>query len=111
MGIVKSGGLKLDELDGCRRLRNGIAALAHVIDVQLYGLLDEALHALASFCHRDAPRQIRHISPIAFWSFFDDNQVFHVSPHLRPACRRMLLSVPGGTSSDNLPATVPGLRG
>jgi hypothetical protein len=38
---------------------------------------------------------------------FDDNQVLHARPQFfKPACFRMLLKVPGGTSMLGLPATV-----
>ena len=59
------------------------------------------------FAYCDAPWQIGHICAKTRWTFFNHDQILHLSPHFfRPVCFRILFRVPGGTSTLSLPATV-----
>ncbi len=82
--------------------------------MELNGFLDERKNLLLGLARCDAPRKVRHISAIAAWSLFNHNHVTHkLTPYSSPACFNALLSVPGGTSTLGLPATVtvPGFEG
>src|SRR5262249_25159579 len=54
----------------------------------------------------DTARQVRHVCGIIAICLLDHVCVAHQLFSLRPACFKMLLSVPGARSSDGLPATV-----
>ena len=71
-------------------------------------LFDKGFSLFSCFANRDASRKIRHIGAERCRAFFDDCNVVHF---FKPACFKILLSVPGGTSTLSFPAivTVPGL--
>jgi hypothetical protein len=78
-----------------------------VFDVKFDGFLNQDSDLFSGIGGRNATRQVGYVCTKAARSLFDDNQVLHIRPHFfKPACFRMLLKVPGGTSTLGLPATV-----
>src|SRR5437867_3926832 len=89
-------------------LRNGLTVLAEALDVKFDCFANERFCFISVLRDGDTPRKIWDISPDAFIRFFEDDKVFHdLQPcFLRPACFRILPSVPTGTSKLGFPATV-----
>jgi len=109
-----SEGLGVDAHKLAARVRTGnlMTLRFEVFDMKLDGFLNQCRYFFPRIGGRDATRKIGHIRTKAAGALFDDYQVLHVRPHFfKPACFRMLLKVPGGTSTLGLPATVtvPGL--
>jgi len=77
---------------------------AHSFEVELNGFAHIALNFFPRATGGDTSRQVRGIGRIARVGFLDNNQVFF--HFLSPACLRMLLSVPGASSSLRFPGTV-----
>src|SRR5437016_4821373 len=110
------GSLHLDELPFGGRLRYRNPVLLEAIDMEGNRLTDEADHFVPCFADSHATGKIGHVGPPARISTLDH---YHVSRHspasrfLRPACLRIELRVPGGTTRLGFPATVtvPGLLG
>src|SRR5713101_3987844 len=71
------------------------------------------LHGLHGRPSSNASRQVGHIGRVVCLRFFDHDRVAHYRFSFRPACFKMLCSVPGARSSEGFPAIVtrPGLRG
>ena len=85
------------------------------LDVELDGLTDEPQRFIPCLSGCDTAGKIRDIGSERRGALFDHNEVTHLelSYLFRPACFSTLLSVPGGTSTPGLPATVtiPGFVG
>ena len=107
-------GVDFDQLARGVRLWDCQAIFLHAFDVKLDGLVNEFCYFHASLANGDAARKVRYVGPETCRALLDNNQILHSLPHFfRPACLRMLFSVPGGTSTLSLPATVtvPGFDG
>jgi len=108
--VGSSGMLCVDGHDLARGRRFGqrTPIITQALDVELDGFSDQRFDFHLRFGHGDATRQIGHVRPEACRPPFDDHQILHCSvPHFfKPACFTMLLSVPGGISTLDLPATV-----
>ena len=84
------------------------------LNVEGDGLADQALDLFKAAAGNSKARQLGSIGTEAAPTLLDDDRVpdHFIGPFNR-ACRRMLISVPGGTSVLGFPATVtvPGLMG
>ena len=75
--------------------------------MKLDGFVNKLSYFGSRFTDRNTPRQVWHISTKTGCTSFNYDQILHLQPHFfRPACFRMLLRVPGGTSTLSLPAKV-----
>jgi hypothetical protein len=105
-----SGGLDFDDFRRGRGMGDRLAVLLESLQMESYRLSDESERFRAGLCGSNATGKIRHVRPERHWTFFDDHQIAHpFSYFFSPACLSTLLSVPGGTSTFGLPATVMGL--
>lgn len=94
------------------RFWNLQTVLAHAFDMELDGFLDEAFHLCSCGSDRNTTGKIGYVCAETRRAALNDDKILHGKPHFfKPACFRMLASVPGGTSTLGLPATVtvPGL--
>jgi hypothetical protein len=81
---------------------NRLTLFAQAIEMKVDCLAHISFALLAGRAGRGTSRQIRRISRESSPSGLKDYQVFH----FKPACFRMLFSVPGANSSPSLPGTV-----
>ena len=92
-----------------------MAFLLEALDVELDGLTDELQRFIPCLAGCDTAGKIGNVGSKRFGALFDHNEVPHLtlSYLFKPACFSTLLSVPGGTSTPGLPATVtiPGFIG
>src|SRR5713226_6630907 len=94
----------LNQASASCRLRNRLAMTAKRLNVQTNGPLDELFDLFPGVAAGDTTGQIGHISAIAsVGRLLDHDCVFPDGTHFKPACLRMLLSVPAGTSLASLP--------
>jgi len=99
------------------------AVLPESIEMKLDRFVDQAGHLRPRIGGGDAAGQVRHIGPETLLCLFNHDQISHEpcssglsavgNDCFNPLCCNTLLSVPGGTSADDLPATVtvPGFVG
>ena len=88
--------------------------LAQSFEVKLNRFPNQLDRFRARLPNRDTTRKIGNVCAEALGTFFDDDGVAHVwFQSFKPACLRILLSVPFGTSMDGCPDTVtsPGFAG
>ena len=77
--------------------------LSQTVEMEREGLADQFPHLGPALRDGDAAWQVRYICTITSLALLDNDGVAH---RFSPACLRMLLSVPGGTSRLGSPATV-----
>ena len=85
------------------RLRQRETVFLESLNVKLDRFANQALNLFEGIADRNATRQVRYISTEALLTHFNHNRIFHHRHHFKPACFRMLFSVPGGTSTEGLP--------
>ena len=100
-------GVDAHKLTARMRAWNLMALRFEIFNMKLDGFLNHHGYLFPSISGRDAARKVGYVGTKAAGALFDDHQVLHVRPHFfKPACFRMLLKVPGGTSTLGLPAIV-----
>ena len=96
--------------------RDSLTVFAEALDMDLDCLADQLHSLITALTHRNTARKIRDVGTKGCFSLLDDHNIFHgLHPQgfFNPACFQMLPSVPVGTSTLKLPATVtvPGFDG
>lgn len=96
-------------------LWDGFSVLAKALNMQFDRLANERNRFFVRLTNCHAPRKIRHIRAEGCIALLNNHDVFHGLAYFffKPACFQMLASVPTGTSTLGLPATVtvPGFVG
>src|SRR5438067_1008025 len=93
--------------DFARGRGSGFTVVFHGREVPFDRLPHHLIHLGDRGPRCNAPRQVGHVGTVVRLALLNDDGIPHssVSP-FSAACFRMLLSVPGLTSSDGLPGTV-----
>ena len=88
---------------------NWITMLPQAFDMKLDRLTDQLLCLFQRLFDYTQSGEIGGISAPTITRFLIDDEILH----FKPACLRILFSVPGGSSADGCPATVtvPGVEG
>src|ERR1700680_1500283 len=98
--------LNLDVLANGGRFGNGLLGSPHSFEVEGKGFSNEFFHFAQGFPHGHATGKVRNRGAITFGALLYYDGVFHPTSSSICACRKILLSVPGGTSTLGFPATV-----
>jgi len=107
MPSPQTAGRLADALAAGMRFRDRQAIRLHPFNMKLHRFVDEIRHLSPRFANRNTTRKVGHIRAKARWTFFNHDEILHALPHFfKPACLRMLFSVPEGTSTLPLPETV-----
>ena len=87
-----------------------MAVSAQTFYVKFNGFLNEFQNLFAGFSRSNTTWEVRNVSPEASFTFFDNDGISHIHTYFKPACFRILFSVPGGMSMPGFPdtVTVPG---
>src|SRR5262245_9168087 len=101
-----SSSSRLDVVGDARRSRNLQPLSLQPFDMEANRGADFLFDGGNGRSGRHAAGKIRHISRIISLSLLDHDRVTHYRLSLRPACLKILLSVPGAKSSEGLPAIV-----
>ena len=110
--VVARGGwlgwADFDELAFGARRGHGNAILPQALNAEVDGLADKLQNFVPCLAHSRAAREIWDVSPpsSSLRARLPPHNAFRVPHFFRPACLRMALSVPGGTSTTAFPATV-----
>ena len=106
-GAAPRLGRDFDVLHRARRGRDRVTIFTHALEMKLDGFTNLSLHFVDGGTGSYATREIRDIGREVRPRIFDNDGIAHDSPHLlKPACLRMLFSVPGASSSLGFPGTV-----
>src|SRR6266498_2922306 len=110
------GGADLDDLTLRAWRRHRQTVLLQPGNVKLDGLADQPQHLRRGFAYGYTPWEVRHVGSPTRRSPFHHDHIARHSPlpaFLRPACFRIVFSVPGRTSKLGFPTTVtvPGCSG
>src|SRR5688500_1334473 len=89
---------------------NVLTVLAKALDVKFDCLTNEAHRIISCLAGGHASRQVGYVCTKGLLALLNDHDVFHAHSFLNPACFQMLPSVPVGTSTPALPATVTAPR-
>jgi hypothetical protein len=99
------GRMHVDQLALRGRHRHRRPGLFKPFNMKHDGFLNQRNDFVTCLGGGNTSRQIRDIGTVAILTFFYDYQIFH-GHYFSPACFRMLLSVPTGTSIPGFPDTV-----
>jgi hypothetical protein len=93
-------GCDLDVLHRTRRGRDWVTILAHSFKMKFDGFAYRSLHIVERGAGGYATWEVWNVSGEIGSCIFDNDGIAHDSPHfLKPACLRMLFSVPGASAS------------
>ena len=100
-------GRDLDVLHRARWGRDRITIFTHALEMKLDGFTNLSLHFVDGGTGGYATWEVWNVGREIWSRIFDNDGIAHDSPHfLKPACLRMLFSVPGASSSPGFPGTV-----